>query len=173
MIVRRDAEEVRDWFVAFHSWTPTWWVRLIPGRFKHVCVFGYSVQARTWIFLDTSIAAMRVVLLPDGAAAQDMLAHWSANACVLKMRSRDGLKARLRFGLWCVPAVKLLLGLRGGALLPDGLWRDCLKAGATVVFADGISETQGVGSPGRSRDSGAAGVGVRQAGDRDTGQPVG
>ena len=145
MIVRRDAEEVRDWFVAFHSWAPTWWVRLIPGRFKHVCVFGYSGAARTWIFLDTSLAAMRVILLPDGKVAQDMLAHWSADASVLKIRSRDGLPSRLRIGLWCVPAVKLLLGLRSGALRPDGLWRDCLKAGATVVFADGISETQDSG----------------------------
>ena len=47
--------------------------------------------------------------------------------------NRSFMPFRARFGFYCVPAIKHLLGLKCVALTPDGLYRAVIKAGGTIV----------------------------------------
>lgn len=134
MIVYRQPDEITTWFVAFYERATTPWINwLVPGRFKHVAVFGYSVRARTWVFIDPNMLCMRVVLLPDGAASETMLGQFTEGAAVLKVEAvRDG-RDRLRPAFCCAAVVAHMLGMSRGALLPVSLWRDCLRNGAQIV----------------------------------------
>lgn len=134
MIVQRQPDEIRAWFVSFHTTSRRWWAPLV-GRYKHVAAFGYSEACRTWVWLDFGMAATKVLLLPAGAAAESLLGALTADASVLRMEASGRELRAVTGGAWCVTAVKCLLGLRGGALRPDGLWRLMVANGATIVHA--------------------------------------
>ena len=77
MIVFRTAGEVTDWYVAFHTTSASRLVaRLVPGTFKHVTAFGFSDECKAWVFIDTSLACTRVMLLPDSQASLAKLRSW-------------------------------------------------------------------------------------------------
>lgn len=135
MIIKREAEEVTTWCLAFwpHA-TNRWFDRLIPGRFKHVSAFAYSPRARTWVLIDTSVFCTQVTLLPaTGPLAEAMLARMTEGSSVLRINARSQAGVRFPWPLVCTSAVASLVGLRG-ALLPDTLWRNCIKAGAEIVY---------------------------------------
>ena len=106
MIGRRAPEEIEEWLLAFHTWSPSRLVSaLIPGRFKHVTAFAWSPQALTWLFLDLSLNGARVILLPYGDHALAELGRLCEGSSVLKVKARPrGARSRvLVFG--CVGAV--------------------------------------------------------------------
>lgn len=145
MIVKREPQEITTWLVAFWPKAATPLVnKLVRGRFKHVSVFAFAPDARTWVWIDVALMGTRVQLLPDTQAAQLILGDWTKEAAVLQMPVQERNRIRIAPGFWCVTAVKHMLGLRSGALLPDALWRDCLANGAKVIF-DGLSETEQAG----------------------------
>ena len=151
MIVQIEPDEITTWFLAFYGRSSVAWLdRLVPGRFKHVSAFGYSHGARVWVFYDFGFTRARVFVLPAGERANAMLGEWTAEASVLKINSGQGRAPWLRLGFWCVPAMRHLVGVRSGALLPDGLWRDCLQQGAGTVF-DGRPTRSAAGRPGTGR----------------------
>ena len=134
MIVALSAGEVTDWFVAFYpSCSNRWLDRLIPGRFKHVNAFGWSPAARTWVLYECGWNGTRIFVFPGGKDGEAVLQSFIGDAAVLKIARAAGHHMLMRVGFWCVPAVRHLLSVSGGALLPDGLWRDCLRAGAKIV----------------------------------------
>jgi hypothetical protein len=128
------------WLICFHRDCRTWWInRLVPGRFKHVTAIGYSPIAKVWIFYDPAIDRTRISVMQDGDGTSDVLAAWIRNATVVSVNlDVAGHPAgRWRLGLWCVPIVAQLIGLRSGAVLPSRLLRDCLRHGGRIVQNEG------------------------------------
>lgn len=144
LIVQRQQDQITEWNLAF--WPvgryPLAW--LVPGRFKHVAAFGYSHACRTWVLYDVTLAGTEVYVLPDGQASLATIADWTAGCSILNFANpatniRKPFGGRL--GFWCVPAMKHLLGIRSGAVLPSQLWRSCLQHGAKIVIDGQQSST--------------------------------
>lgn len=142
MISRREPDEITDWMLAFHTWTPSWWIRLIiPGTFKHVTCYAWAPKALTWVFLDFSLIGAHVILLPYGDAAMAEIMRLTEGADVLRVKSAP-MKSGFRFLIFgCVGAIKHLLGIRCGAVRPDALWRFLVENGAEVII-DGHSQAK-------------------------------
>lgn len=140
MIILRERDEITEWYIAFYPHHGHWWTKFIPGRWKHCAAFSFSRIARTWVFLDVSIYGVKCIVLPASEDSHLVLAHWTAGAGVLKMPAQCHLAPRPRLGMWCVPFVKHLIGIKGGAVRPDALWKDCLRQGAEVI-SDGATQT--------------------------------
>lgn len=134
MFVQRTSGQVTTWFVTFERDAPGWWKYLIPGEFKHVRAFGYCPRSLTYVLIDPKYAAMDVFLAPQGEI--DILRLFTAKAvAVLELRAQARPRPNLRLVGCCTSTVRDLLGLPGyGPLsaLPDVLYRDCIRAGATV-----------------------------------------
>jgi hypothetical protein len=123
----------KRWVLAFQKSTESRLVRwLACGRYKHVSAFGYVAEVDHWVFFDWRFRTIDF-LVARGAAAQQLIDYYTRDADLLGMEpDRDG-GAGLRIGLWCVPAIKQLLGLRCSALRPDALWADCVRQGAEII----------------------------------------
>jgi hypothetical protein len=120
------------WVLAFRRTTESRLVRwLACGRFKHVSAFGYVAEVDHWVFLDWRLAALDVIVA-RGTAAEHYLNHYTRDADLLGMQPRQTGRG-FRFGFWCVPAIRHLIGIKGSALRPDGLWRDCIRQGAEIL----------------------------------------
>lgn len=151
MIFAPEAGEVASWYVAFHAHCRNRWVRrLVPGRFKHVSLIGSVPAMRAWVWLEVHFGGTRVAIYPDTEAGRQAIADRLGDHALLVMPPvrEDGGGFGGRVGLTCVSMAAHTLGLPGGALLPDGLWRKCLAHGARIVFDHGISDTE---SQARSR----------------------
>lgn len=103
------------------------------GVIKHVSAFGFDAATGVWVVVDPHRAWTEVLTLPPNTfdlwvsvAAED------SDIYRIAARRETGL---LFPGLWCVGAVKRLVGLKSGALSPAGLRRDLLRAGARKVFS--------------------------------------
>lgn len=143
MITFREAQEVTDWMVVFHKSSASWVGRVVPGRFKHVSMLGWAPLAKVWIMFDVALTQSKMIVLPEGKAALDRIAIWTADCSILKMTSVVRVSKAPRFGNWCVPSARHLLGLSGGAVLtPDHLWKECLRHNAKVVFDDEHGQRQ-------------------------------
>lgn len=125
------------WTLAFQRSTQVPWVRwLAVGRYKHVAACRYVPDLDAWLFYDHRLYDTVVDALPAGPAATAAFAAFARDADLLTIAARpDRAEPRrvFRFAFWCVPAIKHLIGLRSGALRPDTLWRDCLRAGGNPL----------------------------------------
>lgn len=133
MIIFREPQEVTTWFLVFHPDSLLWWMRFVPGRWKHVSAFAFADRAKVWVFYDVSLAGTKVMVLPEGKAALERLAEWTAHCHILKFTCRETSRARPHIVFSCAGAMKHLLGLSGGAVRADTLWRDLLRQGAEIV----------------------------------------
>lgn len=120
------------WILAFARRSSSRWVNLVPGRYKHVMAMGYVAEMDSWIFFDVRLGHTDLYTA-RGDGARQLMAHYAEGADLLGMPARRGRSAALRCGFWCVPSIKHLVGVRGGALRPDALWRDCLRQGAEIL----------------------------------------
>lgn len=125
--------ESEEWTLAFHTTTPYRIVKLLTlgGRYKHVSAFTYVPALRLWQVYDVSMQGSHLLLLPDSQTAVNWLADRVADADLVKLRRRPAARPPLA-PFTCVAAIKHLMGLRCGALRPDGLWRHCQKIGEVV-----------------------------------------
>jgi len=114
---------IADWNVCF---------QIIAGLPAHVFAFGYDPDGDVWIVVDphhnyTEVRALKLEAF-DAWAVETLPGRE-----VYRIAARK--QTRMWFpGLWCVGAVKRLVGLKSGALSPAGLRRDLLRAGARRVF---------------------------------------
>lgn len=137
MFVQRQAGEITTWFAVFSSRVPSRLCNLlIPGRFKHVAAFGYSAEARTWIFIDPEFRGISVLVVPEHEGAE-FIEAFIHNGTVLRIAVRKRSSGpNTRMASCCVSTLRDLIGLPGWGLLsalPDQLYRDCLRAGAIEV----------------------------------------
>lgn len=133
--------EPREWLVLFHTTSTPWVDFLVPGKFKHVSALGYVPATETWVSYSYECARTRISLVRGGEDFDRWFAAAAHDAAVLRVPSPPFNEARWRprLGLTCVSAVKHLLGLRSGALLPDGLWRHLAASGAEIVQHEHLS----------------------------------
>jgi hypothetical protein len=135
------AGEPTRWHVCFCRRAARPWLERLPvGRYKHVRAFGAVASINTWIFFDPALDRV-AIKVARGDAARALMAEWLTDADVIRMPHVSRETLRLRFGGWCVPQVKAVVGITGGALRPDALWRDCLRQGGEIVTADASADT--------------------------------
>lgn len=134
------AVEPEVWQIAFQREAANRWAKLIPGKYKHVFAYAYFPGLDRWIIYDICFERTRFIMLPDGEATYRTIAVITENCDVLRMRRLPARKFQLRSGFFCTTAIKHLLGLRGGALRCDSLFRLCGRNGAE--FVHGVRENQ-------------------------------
>lgn len=125
----------------------TWHVAFERDRTPWGHVFAFAFDGRCWVVFDPHVCWTEVFTLAPGAEFDAWLSGLDARI----YRVAGGTQSHPLAGLFCVGAVKRLLGFRSGAFSPEGLRRDLVKAGAEQVF---VRENQ---SPqGRPVDQGGA-----------------
>jgi hypothetical protein len=106
---------------------------LTAGVPVHCSAFGFDAAAGVYVVVDPHYAWTEVNVLRP-AAFDVWIAEEARGHEVYRIAAQH--RTRPWFpGLWCVGAVKRLVGLRSGALSPGGLRRDLLRAGARRVFS--------------------------------------
>lgn len=118
------------WYLAFSTVPFRWWMKFMPGRFKHVMAFAPLPELGLWVFIDAGHDMTEVAVVPDGEA-EIFLAGVARMAVV---RIACGRRARLpRWGYWCTAMAGHLVGLGPCALRPDSLYRQCLANGGVLI----------------------------------------
>lgn len=128
------AIEPSEWFVVFHRKGVGRIISaLAVGEFKHVSAFGYCAGYKAWLVYDVQWRGTRV-FLADKATIMAL-----TDGCnVLKVpRSDRRMGMSSRAGLYCVSAVKHLLGLRCVAATPSQLYRFLLSHGGVPIHGAG------------------------------------
>lgn len=143
--------EPKEWFVVFAEDSPKWWIRwLACGRFKHVSCFGKVERSGSWVFYDFHLDRAHVFVVGDWEADR-LIGHYAGMGTVVRFPRllADDRPINLRPGLWCVPAIAHILGIRSCALRPDALFRQILARGGEIVGSEGQSnESESQGRPG-------------------------
>ena len=112
-------------FAGIERKTP--WDRFLKSGYRHVFLLGYLSECRLWLRYDVLYDRTMISLVsPQTAGA--LFSRCVAEGAVLAWPAGDYRPPSwwLRFGLWCVPAIKHVLGIRCVALTPKQL-HDFLK----------------------------------------------
>lgn len=132
MVEQRPTEPAR-WTVVFHRTASNWFFSAIAmGEFKHVSAFSWVPSLMVWVIYDVSFERTKIEILPDTEESKARLAQIIRGNCIVTMNVRHDAVPLGRFGFFCTSAIKHLLGLRGGALRPDSLFRLCVANGGEV-----------------------------------------
>lgn len=124
------AIEPERWVLVFQRESKVWWVRLLAcGKYKHVAAYAYLPGFKAWLIYDVNMIRTSIVVVPDGDEALGYLYDLTRDADLMAVKRGSGVHRFARLGMWCVPAIAHLIGLRSGALRPDRLFADCLRAG--------------------------------------------
>lgn len=140
MIFDPGGGEPIEWFVCFCRRAATPWLERLPiGEFKHVRAFGCVPSINTWVFFDPALNRTSIKVA-RGPAATALMHEWLIDSEVVRMRSSHRTTNIPRLGAWCVPAIKHIVGIRSGALLPDGLHRYCMDTGGQLIESNNAPE---------------------------------
>ena len=124
-----DAIEPIHWNVVFHpseSRAARFWL----GRFQHVSAFTYVPGVGAWIMFDCQWGGVRIALIPR----INVLVAYTRGCAIVKFDRRYQPFALLsRFGFYCVPAIKQLLGLSCVAATPDALYCHLIANGGELI----------------------------------------
>jgi len=124
-----EAIEPTYWNVVFHP-SETRLARILLGRFQHVSAFTYVPGVAAWIMYDCQWGGIRIALIPK----VNVLVAYTRDCTVIKFDRRyQRFALSSRFGFYCVPAIKQLLGLSCVAVFPDGLYRHLIKNGGELI----------------------------------------
>src|SRR6516165_7913864 len=124
-----DGFEPSYWNVVFHP-SKSRLARLLLGCFDHVSAFAYVPGFRVWVIYDCQWGGMRIAFIPR---INVLIAYTSGCAVVKFDRRYQPFALSSRFGFYCVPAIKQLLGLSCVAATPDGLYRHLIKHGGELI----------------------------------------
>jgi len=141
-LIEAGAIDPPRWIVVFGRSNISWINRLVPGRYKHVRAYAYLPGLKAWLFYEVHLYRTAIVVAPDN---RDTLARimWPfvKDCDLVSVPRQECERMRLPILGWCVPAIRHLLGVPGGALLPDALYRDCLAAGGQPLGCSAIPGT--------------------------------
>lgn len=154
---------VRSWCVAFVDdprQPRRWWDVFTRPGFRHVEAFGWDADAGVWLVYSVFNDSTMVDALTADTADAVIGGICAVSSVVLRydMPATPDGGAGLRLGMWCVPAVAHLLGIRSRALAPHQLYRDLLRRGATPAYEGslgGIIAEPAADGPGRRRSESA------------------
>src|SRR6516165_6354406 len=132
-----DAIEPSYWNVVFHP-SETRLDRLLLGRFRHVSAFTYVPGMAAWVMVDCQWGGMRIALIPR----INVLIAYTSGCDVIKFDRRyQRFALSSRFGFYCVPAIKQLLGLSCVAVTPDRLYRHLIANGGELINGQRVDTT--------------------------------
>ena len=124
-----DLIEPTYWNVVFHP-TAGRLARVVLGRFAHVSAFTYVPGFNAWIMYDCQWGGVRIGLIPR----VNVLVAYTRDCTVVKFdRVYKPFAIWSRFGFYCVPAIKQLLGLSCVAATPDALYRHLIANGGELI----------------------------------------
>lgn len=121
------------WHVAFWRMPHRrrWHHMLAPGPYKHVSAFGYSARCNVWVFYNPAGNGERIEVCANDATFLDLLDSIKERADLVTLTlGAPRPHPAWRPGVYCVPQIVRLLGVRSSALTPRGLYRDLVRAGA-------------------------------------------
>jgi len=126
--------EPKFWVLAFARHSPIRWVGwLAMGRHKHVRACAPLPMLGAWVFYDVHLTGTTIRVAATGGEAERLWSIFTTDADLVVMPVRRGVMPWWsRWGFFCVPAIKHLIGLRSGALRPSRFFRDCLAAGGQL-----------------------------------------
>lgn len=123
------------WYVIFGA-DPIghWFDKLLHPGFKHVFAIGYVPDTKQWLIYDVALQRTRIATMST-AQVGGLIAWVTKNAVAVEYTPRTSQPSLLhRLGLWCVPAIKHLLGVRCVALTPYQLYWYLLRHGGKLVW---------------------------------------
>lgn len=126
------AIEPTEWHVVFHRKSMNRILSFLAfGEFKHVSAFGYLPGVKMWLVYDVQWSATRTMLM-----SKQSIIEWTAGCEILRIaRLGERMSLWSRLGLYCVSAVKHLIGLGCVAATPDQLYRYILRNGGIDIGA--------------------------------------
>lgn len=145
-----DLQDVDSWLVAFVKRGRDHWIDwFLPSGFRHVFAFGYVPEADVWLLYDVQFARTQVKVIPDELVGSHIEYAWEEGALIKVPHIKAAAPPLLRWGFWCVPAIKHLIGVRSSALTPKGLYDHLVKIGCEQITREenkdqdnGITETE-------------------------------
>lgn len=113
------------------------WDWFLPAGYRHAFLLGYLPEHRLWLRYEVLYHRTEISLISPALAGQ-LLSTAVAQGGVLSWPAGDWQAPSwwLRFGLWCVPAIKHALGLRCVALTPKQLHDFLVKNGAKRLIEE-------------------------------------
>jgi hypothetical protein len=124
----------RQWLVFFRDGDAVhWWARPLRPGFRHVCAAAWYESAQRWVFFNPVGKGLQVEIETDEVFGHRFAELLEGSTVVLRTHSRFGRRA-MPAAAFCVGSVKALLGFRGRALFPAGLYRDLVADGAEIVW---------------------------------------
>lgn len=122
--------EPTEWFIVFHRKSMNRVLSALAfGDLKHVSAFAYCAGFKAWLIYDVTWSGTRIWL-----ADKDAVLRWSAGCDILKIERTDRrMGPSSRLGLYCVTAIKHLIGLKCVAATPGALYRHILRNGGILI----------------------------------------
>lgn len=122
-------------FVGMKKLTPWDWL-LSPG-YRHAFLLGYLPDAQMWLRYEVLFHRTEISLV-SGDIAGRLLSLAMTEGGVLSWPAGEWQRPTwgLRFGLWCVPAIKHVLGVRCVALTPEALHDWLLRNGGKPLVTE-------------------------------------
>lgn len=134
------------WHVCF-SKEKKWWA----GKYSHAHLAGYSDG--TWFNLDLHLEGVSSGMLYTHDDVTDYLSFLLTHFDVVRFGPVRSRATRFARPLTCVSFIKHFLGVRSGALRPDGLFRTLVEE-YDGVFLNEDARDQRDGCPDRGAETG-------------------
>jgi hypothetical protein len=134
--------EPQVWNVVFNRQAASRWMHWIPGRYKHVRAYAFIPATQTWLFYDVNFAGTEISAIPHGPDSFDKIFEFigaEGVSDIVSVRTLPARRRRFPWSNWCTTALRHLLHLPGGALLPDAFHRECLDNGGVPFEAEHAS----------------------------------
>lgn len=111
------------------------WDWFLPAGYRHAFLLGYLPDVKQYLLYEVLFWRTTVALVSPALAGQ-MISGAAAQGGALVCHPPEAGKpsAWLRFGFWCVPAIKHVLGLRCVAVTPKGLHDFLVRNGAKPLL---------------------------------------
>lgn len=123
----------RLWLVFFSDTDSAWWwTRFFRPGFRHVCAACWYAGADRWVYFNPTRRGLVIDVLTDAEFGPRFQQLIDDSEAIVRVRSAY-VRREMPAAFFCVGAIKALLGARGRALTPFGLFRHLLATGAELV----------------------------------------